>query len=45
MKTEIFSLRPMEMWKHFPLLFQGGMEMVWASLWYAGLFIEQIRIP
>lgn len=45
MKTKIFSLRPMEMWKHFPLLFQGGMEMVWASLWYAGLFSEQVRIP
>lgn len=30
-------------WNHVSLLAQAGMEMVWAALWYAGLFEHQVR--
>jgi hypothetical protein len=32
-------------WSEIALLAQVGMEMVWAALWYTGMFESQVRTP
>lgn len=46
MRTQTLTkIHSVSLWKHLPLWLQGGMELVWASLWFTGLFSEFVRIP
>jgi hypothetical protein len=35
----------LRLWSDIALFSQAGMEMVWASLWYTGIFTREVRVP